>query len=210
MLPTRTTTALLDGLTDSADAESWRQFDERYRPIICAFAQRLGLAAEDAADVAQEVLVRFLKSYRGGKYDRGRGRLRSWLIGIARHCISDLRQRRAARREHRGISALVETPAEDELVRAWDLECKRAMIRQALTELQVNTRMDERTIRVFAMLAIEERPADEVAGSLGISRNEVYLAKHRCLSRMQKILSTLKATYDDGDGTFGSAGIPAD
>lgn len=58
--PTRTTTALLDGLVDPANAEVWDEFDRRYRPIIVGFAARLGLADADAADVAQDVLTRFL------------------------------------------------------------------------------------------------------------------------------------------------------
>ena len=89
---TRTTTALLEALLDPADDEVWQDFDRRYRPILIAFAQRLGLPDEDAA---QDTLTRFVRSYREGKYDRDRGRLRSWIIGIARHCIYDIHQHRA-------------------------------------------------------------------------------------------------------------------
>jgi hypothetical protein len=73
--PSRTTTALLEGLHDPADAVAWEQFDRRYRPIVVGFASRLGLADADAADVAQEVMLQFVKEYRAGKYDRQRGRL---------------------------------------------------------------------------------------------------------------------------------------
>ncbi len=64
-----------DGLLNPADEETWRAFGQRYRPILVAFGRRLGLPPEDAADAGQETLVSFVKSYRGGKYHRERGRL---------------------------------------------------------------------------------------------------------------------------------------
>ena len=119
---TATTTALLDGLIDSANDQAWREFDARYRPIIVSFARALDLKVEDAADVAQETLVRFLKEYRAGKYDRSRGRLHSWLIGIAKHCVGDQRHARARRREQRGLSAIADLPGDHRLTEIWDYE----------------------------------------------------------------------------------------
>ncbi len=119
---TRTTTALLEALLDPDDDEVWHDFDRRYRPILVAFARRLGLPAEDAADAAQDTLTRFVGSYRDGKYDRDRGRLRSWIIGIARHCIYDIHQRRATDPK-RGLSAISELPDESALSAMWDEEC---------------------------------------------------------------------------------------
>ena len=58
---TRTTTALLEGLLEQTNDETWREFDARYRPIIVAFARRVGLGETDAADVAQETLLRFVR-----------------------------------------------------------------------------------------------------------------------------------------------------
>ena len=96
---TRTTTALLEGLRDSENAILWEAFDRRYRPILVGFARNLGLDEVDAADVAQETLSRFVQEYREGRYDRSRGRLGAWLVGIARYRILDLRRKRAVSRE---------------------------------------------------------------------------------------------------------------
>ena len=82
---TLTTTQLLEGLADPANQAVWQVFDARYRPVLLAFARRLDLSAEDAADVAQEALTRFMTALREGRFDRDRGRLRSWMVGIARH-----------------------------------------------------------------------------------------------------------------------------
>ncbi len=81
---TRTTTALLDDLLDSANEGAWVGFDARYRPVLIGFARQLGLRADDAADIAQEALTKFVRAYQQGQYRRERGRLSSWLITIAR------------------------------------------------------------------------------------------------------------------------------
>lgn len=192
---TRTTTALLEGLHDSADEEVWRAFDQRYRPIIIGFGRRLGLSAEDAADAAQETLAHFVKSYRAGKYDRDRGRLRSWIIGIARHCILDMQHRRAAAPQ-RGLSAIVDLPDESALTAMWDQECRQEILRRGLTELRRQTRTGPDTIRAFEMLAFDGLRPAEVALRLSMSRNDVYLAKHRCLSRLREILDQIQCVYE--------------
>jgi len=192
---TRTTTAMLEALLDPADDEVWRDFDHRYRPILVAFARRLGLPAEDAADAAQETLTRFVRSYRDGKYDRDRGRLRSWIIGIARHCVYDIHQRRATDPK-RGMSAISELPDESTINAMWDEECEHEILRQGISELRQQTRTEEGTIRAFEMLAFDDRTPAEVAEELSISVNDVYLAKHRCLKRLREILSHLKHLYE--------------
>ena len=192
---TRTTTALLEALLDPSDDEVWRDFDRRYRPILVAFARRLGLPAEDAADAAQDTLTRFVRSYRDGKYDRGRGRLRSWIIGIARHCIYDIHQRRATDPK-RGMSAISELPDETTLNAMWDEECEHEILRQGISELRQQTRTEEGTIRAFEMLAFDGRTPADIAEELNISLNDVYLAKHRCLKRLREILSHLKHLYE--------------
>ncbi len=193
---THTTTALLEGLADPADEETWRAFDARFRPILNGFARRLGLAPEDAADAAQETLTRFVRAYRAGKYDRNRGRLRAWIIGIARHCIIDLKQSRAARAKERGLSAVAELPDDTTLTELWDTECEQEILRQGLDELRRETKTDARTLRAFEMVAFDGRRPAEVAQELAITTNDVYLAKHRCLKRLRAIIDQLDELYE--------------
>ena len=77
-------------------------------------------APEDAADVAQETLTDFLRDYRAGKYDRRRGRLRSWISGIARHRVLDTLRQRARNQATRGESAFDELPDDARLTAIWD------------------------------------------------------------------------------------------
>ena len=197
---TRTTTHLLDGLFDPAASEIWQEFDRRYRPIIVGLARKLGLAEEDAADVAQETLTRFVTAYRAGKYDRSRGRLRSWIIGIARYRITDAIRARASRRGWRGDSMINECPDHAEMTAIWDTERRQSILRQAVNELRTNSRTGEKTIRAFEMLTFHARKPADVAEELSMTLDDVYQAKNRVASRLRMIVGRIEILYDEDGG----------
>ncbi|MFO0972537.1 MAG: sigma-70 family RNA polymerase sigma factor [Phycisphaerae bacterium] len=193
---THTTTALLDGLFDLGNDVAWRQFDERFRPIVIGFAGRLGLGPQDASDVAQETLTQFIRDYREGKYDRSRGRLRAWVIGIARHRVAEAHRTRAHRRELRGESAFGQLPGADDLEKLWDAECRQALLCSAMRELAESSKVSRRTLDAFRRHVLDQRPPEEVARELGTTVRAVYLAKHRCLSRLRTAMQRLGDLYD--------------
>lgn len=191
---TRTTTALLDELARPGNEAVWREFDARFRPVLVGFGRRLGLGAEDAADAAQDALARFVKAYRAGQYERGRGRLSSWLLGIARNCILD--SLRHGRRCARDGSRLADIPGDDELDRIWRTEGERAILARAVAALHDETATDPKTIRAFELLAFQQLAPAQVAEDLAMTMNDVYLAKHRCLKRLRAIVGELTTAYE--------------
>ncbi len=197
VLSTVTTTALLAGLFDPANQAAWSEFDSRYRPMIVSFAQRLGLYESDAADIAQETLARFIRDYREGKYDRERGRLRSWIIGIVKYRVADLKRAQASRRENRGESAMIDMPADDELNQLWEAERRRVLLTQAIEELRSQSKLSEKTMLAFEQYALRDRPVDEVAAELNLTRHDVYMAKNRVAEKLRDILSRLEDIFDD-------------
>ena len=192
----RNTTCLLEGLADPAQVEAWFEFDSRYRPVVHAFARRLGLKEADAEDVAQETLTRFLSSYRAGRYDHTRGRLSTWIVSIARHCVLDLHRLHAERRGWRGESALLDLADEGSLIVLWDEECRRRIMDLAMRDLREGTRFDERTIRAFELVAFEEKPPADVAELLAMSVDSVYTAKNRCLTYLREAVTRLHLLYE--------------
>ena len=89
-----TTTLLLNSLKDERNDEAWTDFDARYRRVIEDFAKSAGLRDDDASEVAQQTLFEFVKAYRLGRYNRERGRLHSWIIGIAQNKVADVFRQR--------------------------------------------------------------------------------------------------------------------
>lgn len=190
-----TSTALLEGLHDVENHAAWREFDERFRPMLVNFCARLGLTGEDAADVAQETILHFVRDYRAGKYDRTRGRLGPWLMGIARHRLSDAFTKKAARREARGESAMVMLPDESELGALWESECRRAVLENAMQEMTQSSRVSPLTLEAFRLHVVDELSVEDVASRLGTTPRMVYLAKHRCLRRLRGFVDMMSERY---------------
>lgn len=202
-MQTRTTTQLIEGLRDPANNEAWAGFEARYRAVLIGFARRLDFSADDAEELAQHALAEFAISYRNGRYERGRGRLSSWLIGIARNLASDIRRRR--RGEHRagGESLIAELPAgdaEDEhLSRVWAKERDAAILAEAMGRLRQSARMEEHTMRAFELFVVRGMPAPAVAAECGIDVDSVYVIKNRLIKRLREIVRELTSAYDEGE-----------
>lgn len=183
-----TTTELLAGLHQSGNRAAWDEFDRRYRPILLAFLRRMGLTEADAADVAQETLLCFVRDYRQNKYDRASGRLRSWLIGIARCRLADSRRSAGRHGPMRGESVISIVPDDANADAIWDEEQRRVIFAQAITELKEQTRFNERTIEAFERVVLRLEPVEVVSAQLGLSAQEIYNAKNRVVDRLREIL----------------------
>lgn len=192
-----TTSKLLEALRDAGNDPVWREFDARYRPIVTAFARRMGLSEEDAAEVAQQTLAEFARDYRAGKYERGKGRLGSWILAIAHHTALDHFRRRAVRREQRGVSAMIDLSDPRTRTEVWEAERRQAILQQALHILRTQTHMGKETIRAFELAALRRVPTDQVAAECGMTVNEVYVAKNRVTGRLREIVEELTAAYEE-------------
>jgi RNA polymerase sigma-70 factor (ECF subfamily) len=166
--------------------------------LIVAYAVRAGVPAEDAEDVAQSSLLAFSSEYQVGKYDRNRGRLRSWLFGIVHHEVQDWRRSRGRRGvrlpESEGdgdFFARVEAPAENEKV--WDEEWDAAVLRGCLEE--VRRELQPTTFGAFEAFAVRGEPAEQVAERFGLTPNAVYCAKRRILRRVRELLPLVKEVW---------------
>lgn len=190
-----TTTDLLKGLRQTGDRAAWDQFDQRYRPILLGFLRRAGLDENDAADVAQETITDFLRDYQRDMYDRRQGRLRSWLIGIARYRIADARRRAARRREHRGDSMLEQLPDGVDDDAAWEDEQRRHILALAMRELRDTSKFNPRTIEAFERVALRQEPIERVSVEMGLEPQEIYNAKNRVVERLREIIQRYEAGF---------------
>jgi len=192
-----TTTGFLEGLLDPDNQEIWKVFDRRYRPIIIAVARRLGLGSDDADDVAQQTLLTVVRDYRAGRYERGKGRLRSWIIGIARHRIADVKRSRKRAGPVRGDSVLGVLPDDDDLEAIWAVEQEQAILGEAMSELLVTSKAEPRTLRAFELVARGGATPQFVAAECGMTVAEVYRVKNRLTNQLREIVDRLVGLYAD-------------
>jgi RNA polymerase sigma-70 factor (ECF subfamily) len=197
---TRTTTNLLNALHDHSNVPAWAQIDARYRPVIAGLARRLGLDRADADEVSQQALTEFVQSYRDGRYDRTKGRLSSWILGIARHTA--LRMLRDARRGGNGgagggDSARVEAMDEPALRSIWDEERDRSIVSRAIALLRDACAVDDRSLLAFELVALRGVPPVEAAAQTGMTLNHVYVAKNRLTNRLRDLVQDMTAGFED-------------
>ncbi len=196
---TVTTSDLLHALAEAGNRHAWDAFDQRFRPIIVGLARRRGLSDSEAADAAQETLTEFARLYPLGRYDRQKGRLSSWLIGIAVKCIARMLERRG-REAARGDSAFGSLADQGSLARElesdWRAEQQRVVLAQALVALKTNSRLDARTILAFELTAIRNAPAEHAAAECAMSVGEVYVARNRAIKKLRELVADLTAAYE--------------
>lgn len=194
---TATNTILLTGLRDKDNADVWDQFSRRYQPLLVAFGRRLGLREQDAQDAAQETLMAFCEAYQAGKYDRDKGRLRTWLLGIATKKIRYM-QRKAGRERALGQgddqTGLIDGIPDDHTIsELWEAQWQDAILKACLE--QVRHQVEPQTMRAFELFALHEWPADKVAEQLRMSRNAVFKAKRRVVSRLREAFDYLQHNW---------------
>ncbi|MHC4441256.1 MAG: RNA polymerase sigma factor [Planctomycetota bacterium] len=183
-----TSTDLLIGLGDLSNDKVWSMFCSRYRAVIISFARRAGLSEQDAQDAAQDTLLAFADAYRKGKYNRDKGHLRTWLFSIARHKIHDI-QRKNFRQPMtvepgERTRLLNRLPDDHSMSEIWEMEWQRAIIKTCLNDIY--GRVEISTIRAFELLNFNNWTVDKVASHLGMTRNAVYKAQRRVLTRLRE------------------------
>ena len=171
MLTTVTSTALLEGLRDLNDDQAWGQFCDRYEPALLSFARRAGFREEDARDVVQETLIAFLESFREGRYDRSRGRLRSWIKGIILNKIRETRRRLAKGEiqipDQTDATGFLEgLPDDRNLKHFFNEEWEQHVLAECLRE--VSRQVDASTFEAFELYALKDWQPEKVANHLGV------------------------------------------
>lgn len=193
---TRTTTRLLDALRDLSNEPAWKHIDGRYRPVIAGLARRLGLNESDAEEIAQQTLTEFVTAYRDGRYDRSKGRLSSWILGIAHH--TSLRALRDGRRHvSADSSAISEAPDEASLRTIWVEERDRTIFDRAMAILRDESEIDDRTLLAFELVGMRGLPVAQAAEQCGMSVDQVYVAKSRVVKRLRALVEELTSAFED-------------
>lgn len=195
-LATRTTTRLLDALHEDGNEPVWLHVDARYRGVIAGLARRLGLDDADADEVAQQTLAEFFRCYRGGRYDRSKGRLSSWILGIAHHTTLGL-----IRKRH-GEGRLSETHVQEQideprLRSIWTDERDRAILARAMGLLRDESEIDDRTLTAFELSSLRGVPVAETALQCGMTADQVYVARSRVTKKLRALVEELTTAFEE-------------
>jgi RNA polymerase sigma-70 factor (ECF subfamily) len=188
-----TSVSLLERLAGTPGDDDWRRLLDLYQPLLRAWMARAGVAAADADDLIQEVLLVVFREV-GGFERRGRGAFRSWLRTILAHRVRDHFRAAGYRPTATGDSDFLcrldelESP-KSALSRLWDREHDEHVAASLLWRVQGD--FAPVTWQAFVRHVLEEEPAERVARDLGLSLNSVLLAKSRVFKRLRQELAGL-------------------
>ena len=186
-MPTAPQNALSDEalLRQSAagDATAFDEIVRRHQAAVFRFITTLGVAGADAEDALQDT---FVNAWRGAPRFAGSGRVRSWLLTIARNAVRhQLRRRVGEPAEFLSVEELA-------LRAGWGEE-------PATVSDEADTARLERVRRAFDRLAAEEREVlllrdvegmtgDETARALNLTVAAMKSRLHRARLRLATIV----------------------
>jgi RNA polymerase sigma-70 factor (ECF subfamily) len=142
---------------------SFGEVYEIYFDFVWRSARRLGVPEASLDDVVQDV---FVTVYRRLPYFEGRSLLKTWIFGILRHTVRDLR--RSMRRKP--TEALEHEPQDG------GHNPQEAAARGEGQKLlhEVLAALDEDQREVFVLCELEQLSAPEIASALEVNVNTVY------------------------------------
>jgi RNA polymerase sigma factor (sigma-70 family) len=197
-IPTRE--SLLIRLKNWDDQEGWRDFFNTYWKLIYSSAIKSGLNSAEAQDVVQDTVIAIAKKMQDFKYDPAVDSFKGWLLYLTRKRIAleyrrRERQRASAQREQPEWMVEAEQlpdPAGVDLEAHWEKEWESTLWDSAIAKIK--NEVSQKQFQMFSLYVIKERPAAEVAKTLGVAVAQIYLSKHRVSALLTKELARLRKT----------------
>lgn len=187
-----TQASLLSGLRLSKDPrrrqDAFDEFLRKYYEKLRSFFARKGVAADEAHDLATDLSLKLAERMQTFRYEPSM-RFRSYLYSAAQRALADFWAARDRLRLAGGelLSALVEPQdLESRLQAEFDLE----LLEEA--KRQVRAQVSDRDWEVFQRLTETAAEVDDLQASLDMTRDAVYAAKYRVLSRLKKRLALIE------------------
>ncbi len=137
---------------------------ETHFDFVWRSARRLGVPEANVDDVVQDV---FVTVYRRLSHFEGRSQLKTWIFGILRHTVRDMR--RSMRRKP--VEALEYDPHDVHNPTPHDVAARGEGQRMLHAVLDT---LDDEQREVFVLSELEQLSAPEIASALDVNVNTVY------------------------------------
>jgi RNA polymerase sigma-70 factor, ECF subfamily len=172
------------------DRTAWERLAGLFTPIVYGWVRRGGVPEADAADVVQDVFFEVARGLARFHRDQPGDSFGGWLRVLTRRRTCDYFRRgdppAAGGSTARVLMEQVPEPAAD----ADPTDDPTAEVLHRGLEL-IRDQFEPRTWQAFQAVAVNERPAADVAVELGLSVGAVYVAKSRVLKRLREELDGL-------------------
>ena len=191
-----TRSSVLAGVRAGSEA-AWGRFFDTYAGFVYGIARHKGLNETDADDIVQVVFADLARNLQTFKYDREKGRFRSYLTGLVNWRVVD--RLKASKRDAElkaNFWKEAKTAATDDEGFS-EREWQQAALEEALRRIKPDVRPEH--YAAFVASAVEGQETDVVTKLYGISRDSLYQIRKRLTVKLREKLAGVRAEMDAPD-----------
>ena len=188
-----TRSSVLKAVADTENAAAWNRLFDLYAGFVFSMARHKGLKPEDADDIVQVVFADLARNLPTFKYDREKGRFRSYLTGLVNWRVVDrlkASKRDAELKANFWEEAKAAGGDDDFSEREW----QAAAMEEALRRIKPDVRPEH--YAAFVASAVEGQDTDVVIKLYGISRDSLYQIRKRLTLKLHEKLSEVLDEMD--------------
>jgi RNA polymerase sigma factor (sigma-70 family) len=186
---------LLQKLKDRHDDEAWEDFVSYYERFVAAVLVQMKLGSHDLDDIKQIVMLKAWKVLPEFDYERSKGRFRNWLAVITRNEARTFLRKKYRNFDLEGgerqeqLRILSDSWQDAEVERISHDEWKKYIVTLAWENIALS--LSEKVKRCYEMLN-DSLGITEIADSLSIKENSVYVYRKRVEKQMMKEILRLE------------------
>jgi len=165
------------------DPNAWTRLESTYRALVCWWCGKSGIPSQDIDDVTQDVFAAIAKALASFEHKSFRG----FLWTITRNKIQDYWRKRKKQPTAQGgttIQKILANVEAESSRRLGSVDTATKILFDEVVAL-VQREFTNSQWNAFWQVTVEGKEPADVARELGITRNQVYLAKSRILRRIR-------------------------
>lgn len=189
-----TRSSVLKAVADTGNEAAWARLFDLYAGFVFSIARSKGLKDEDADDIVQVVFTELARTMPTFKYDRAKGKFRSYLIALVHWRIKD--KLRLAQRDKAFVESYKDEVSnlsqadKDFAEREW----QAAALEEALRRIKPDVRPEH--YAAFVASAVEGQDTETVLRLYNLSRDNLYQIRKRLTAKLQESVSEVLAEME--------------
>lgn len=192
-----TRSSVIRAVADAGNEVAWQRLFDLYAGFVFSIARAKGLKDEDAEDVVQIVFADLARNLPAFKYDRAKGRFRSYLTGLVNWRVAD-RLKAGKRDVDLKANFWEEAKAagrgnDDFAERVW----QSAALEEALRRVRPDVRPEH--YAAFVASAIEGQDTETVTKLYGITGDNLYQIRKRLTAKLRDMVGLVLKEMDEPD-----------
>ena len=189
-----TRSSVLRAVADTENEAAWNRLFDLYAGFVYSIARSKGLNDADADDIVQVVFAELARNLSTFRYDREKGRFRSYLAGLVNWRVMDRLKslkREADLKADFWEEARAANSDDDFTEREW----QAAAMEEALRRMKPDVRPEH--YAAFVASAVEGQDTETVMRLYGLSRDNLYQIRTRLTAKLRETVAVVLAEMDD-------------